>query len=67
MNKVKYSYCPGDAPKEVQEIANVLDKNGGQNCVMSLFDQLKEEKLLPNFKLQEHIDNVYKLDIKEKF
>jgi len=34
---------------------------------MSLFDQLKEEKLLPNFKLQEHIDNVYKLDIKEKF
>ena len=68
LKKVKYKYAPCDCPEEVQEIVDdILQESGGNNCVMHLFDTLRFNKLLPKYKLQDHIDKVYKLDVKEKF
>ena len=68
MKKVKYKYAPCDCPEEVQEIVDdILQEAGGNNCVMHLFDTLREKKLLPKYKLSSHINDVYDLDIKEKF
>ena len=68
MKKVKYKYAPCDCPEEVQEIVDdILQETSGNNCVMHLFDTLREKKLLPKYKLSSHIDDVYDLDIKEKF
>jgi len=68
MKKVKYKYAPADSPEEVQEVVDdILPEVGGHNCVMSLFDTLKQNKLLPKYKLGSHINDVYKLDVKEKF
>ena len=68
MQKVKYKYAPCDCPEEVQEIVNdILQETGGNNCVMHLFDTLRFNKLLPKYKLTDHINEVYKLDVKEKF
>jgi len=68
MKKVKYKYAPADCPEEIQEIVDdILPELGGHNCVMSLFDNLRDRKLLPKYNLPSHIDDVYDLDIKEKF
>jgi 3-deoxy-D-manno-octulosonate 8-phosphate phosphatase (KDO 8-P phosphatase) len=69
IKKVKYSYCPEDAPNEIQhEVTEILTAPGGNNCIMVLFDYLKDSNLLPRkYKLEEHMEDVYALDIKEKF
>lgn len=67
MKKIKYSYCPEDSPKIVKEFAEVIYSKGGENCIVKLFDKLIEKKLIPNLDFDKHMEEVYKLDIKEKF
>ena len=68
MQKVKYKYCPADAPEELQEIAtDILHESGGHNCIMVLWDTMRQAKLIPKYKITDHLKNVYNLDIKEKF
>lgn len=68
MQKVGYKYCPADAPEELHDIVtDILHESGGHNCVMVLFDTLRQAKLLPKYKMDEHMKAVYQLDLKEKF
>lgn len=68
MQKVKYKYCPADAPEELQEIVtDILHESGGHNCIMVLWDTMRQAKLIPTYKITDHLKNVYDLDIKEKF
>jgi hypothetical protein len=45
----------------------MLTQRAGENVVMALFEELQSRELLPNFYFDEHLDNVYTLDEKEKF
>lgn len=67
MKKVGYKYCPANAPFEVRKICNILRKDSGDNVVADLFDFLMVTGVLPEFDFDEHLKNVYELDLKEKF
>ena len=68
MKKVAYKYCPCDAPEEIRDVVDdILQEAGGNNCVMLLWDVLKQEKLIPEYDMDKHLNDVYNLDIKEKF
>ena len=67
MKKVKYAYCPRDAPRCVRETANLLSAEGGQNVIMHLFDTLELKGLIPFVPYDKVIDKIYELDLKEKF
>ena len=51
----------------VQSYADPIDANSGENFVMTLLDQLQEEKLIPTPNFEEHLQKVYELDEQEKF
>ena len=63
MKKVKYAFCPSDAPKEIKKISHVLNKKGGDNCVLELYEWLLERDFIPNYS----IENIYAIDKHEKF
>ena len=69
IKKVKYSYCPEDSTEEIQNaVTDIITAPGGNNCIMILFDYLKDSKLLPKkYDNEEHLKEVYSLDVKEKF
>lgn len=67
LKKVKYSYCPSDAPAELIKHCRVLNNKGGNNLIMELFDHLEFEDDLPKFNIEDHLTDVYDLDLKEKF
>ncbi len=69
IKKVKYSYCPEDSTEEIQNaVTDIITAPGGNNCIMILFDYLKDSKLLPKrYSDKEHLKEVYSLDVKEKF
>ena len=67
MKKVKYAYCPRDAPRCVRETANLLSAEGGQNVIMHLFDTMELKGLIPFVPYDNVIDKIYELDLKEKF
>jgi 3-deoxy-D-manno-octulosonate 8-phosphate phosphatase KdsC-like HAD superfamily phosphatase len=68
MKKVGYSFCPFDAPLEVRDVCNVLTKNSGDNVVADLYDfLLLTPGGLKPYDFDEHLKNVYELDLKEKF
>ena len=69
IKKVKYSYCPEDSTEEIQNaVTDIITAPGGNNCIMILFDYLKDSKLLPKkYDDEEHLKEVYSLDVKEKF
>jgi 3-deoxy-D-manno-octulosonate 8-phosphate phosphatase KdsC-like HAD superfamily phosphatase len=67
MNKVGYTFCPNDAPLEVRDVCNVLTKNSGDNVVAELYDFLLFHGALKEYDFDEHLKNVYELDLKEKF
>lgn len=67
MKKIKYPFCPLDAPQIVKENAFTLNCNGGNNFVMYLFDYLRENRFISKFKIDEHLNKIYSIDIKEKF
>ena len=56
-----------NSPSIVQQYADVIDANSGENFVMTLFDLMLEYKLIPKHNFGEHLAKVYNLDIKEKF
>jgi hypothetical protein len=45
----------------------MLTQRAGDNVVMALFEELESRELLPNYYFDEHLDEVYALDEKEKF
>lgn len=61
------SYCPSDAPNIVKKYAITLPSPGGDNFVMTLFDNMHSARLLPEFDFDSHMQAVYDLDLKEKF
>jgi len=65
MKEVGFSYCPGDAPEKVKEVATQILEgcNGGQNFVMKLVDTLLKQKLVPDCTLED----IERLDKNEKF
>lgn len=67
MKKIKWSFCPMNSPSIVQQYADVIDANSGENFVMILFDLMLDYKLIPKHNFNEHLAKVYSLDIKEKF
>ena len=67
MKGVKYPICMLDSPRIVKQMARVLPVNGGENVVMTLFDILEIDGLLPCLSYDKVIDKIYELDLKEKF
>ena len=67
MKKVFHPYCLLDSPRIVKQTAKVLPVKGGENVVMTLFDTLEIDGLLPCFSYDKVIDKIYELDLKEKF
>lgn len=67
MERIKYSYCPRNAPRVVREKSNILSAEGGNNVIMHLFDTLELKGLIPFVPYDEVIDKIYELDLKEKF
>jgi 3-deoxy-D-manno-octulosonate 8-phosphate phosphatase (KDO 8-P phosphatase) len=67
MKKIKYSYCPRDAPRCVREISNILSVEAGKNVIMHLFDTLELKGLIPCVPYDEVMEKIYELDLKEKF
>ena len=67
MKKIKWSFCPMTSPSIVQQYADVIDANSGENFVMILFDLMLDYKLIPKHNFDEHLKKVYTLDEKERF
>ena len=67
MKKIKWSFCPMNSPSIVQQYADVIDANSGENFVMILFDLMLDYKLIPKHNFDEHLKKVYTLDEKERF
>jgi len=64
MDKLKYSFCPSDAPKEVKlSCHNVLNNTGGNNCVLELYEYLLDHKLIQSYDM----NKVYNIDKDEKW
>jgi 3-deoxy-D-manno-octulosonate 8-phosphate phosphatase (KDO 8-P phosphatase) len=66
-NAVGYAFCPSDATVEMIDVCSMLMQRAGENVVMALFEELQLRELIPDFDFDEHLDNVYTLDEKEKF
>ena len=66
-NAVGLAFCPSDATVEMINVCEMLIQRAGENVVMALFEELQSRELLPNYYFDEHLDNVYALDEKEKF
>lgn len=64
---VGHPYCPKDSAREVRNVAKILGVNGGDNVVMHLFDSLRDSQIIPRISFDEHLQDVYDLDILEKF
>ena len=45
----------------------ILPRNGGDNVIEALFEELHVKELIPNYDFDSHLDAVYELDEKEKF
>jgi 3-deoxy-D-manno-octulosonate 8-phosphate phosphatase KdsC-like HAD superfamily phosphatase len=66
-NAVGLAFCPSDAVSEMVDVCSMLLNRAGDNVVMGLFEELQSRELLPNYYFDEHLDEVYALDEKEKF
>jgi len=64
---VGHAFCPKDAPSCVKRIAHHMQGKGGENLVMELFDYLDQSGKLPSYYFDHHLEEIYKLDLKEKF
>jgi 3-deoxy-D-manno-octulosonate 8-phosphate phosphatase (KDO 8-P phosphatase) len=67
MLRVKYSYCPKDAPMVVRRVSQIIPINGGNNFIMHLFQELENQQLIPILEYDDVIAKIYELDLKEKF
>lgn len=64
---VGHAFCPSDASVDMINVCSVLTQRAGENVVMALFEELQSRELLPDYYFDEHLDEVYALDEKEKF
>ena len=64
---VGHAFCPSDASVDMINVCSVLTQRAGENVVMALFEELQSRELFPNYYFDEHLDDVYVLDEKEKF
>ena len=68
MKKLKHSFCPNDSADIVKQHATCVDAPGGKNCIMALLELLQSQKLVPHIEnFDQHLKDVYEIDIKEKF
>jgi 3-deoxy-D-manno-octulosonate 8-phosphate phosphatase (KDO 8-P phosphatase) len=65
--EVGHAFCPSDASIEMINVCEMLSQRAGDNVVMSLFEKLDSREFLPKYYFDEHLDNVYALDEREKF
>ena len=64
MDKLKYSFCPSDAPQEVKlSCYRVLKNSGGNNCILELYEFLLKCGLIEPYNLEK----VYDIDKDEKW
>jgi 3-deoxy-D-manno-octulosonate 8-phosphate phosphatase (KDO 8-P phosphatase) len=64
---VGHAYCPCDAVIDMINECEILPRNGGDNVIEALFEELHVKELIPNYDFDSHLDAVYELDEKEKF
>jgi 3-deoxy-D-manno-octulosonate 8-phosphate phosphatase (KDO 8-P phosphatase) len=67
MQQIRYSFTVSDAPLAMQKRFTVLPCNGGSNVVQHFFEYAEKNKLIPYADIEDILDLVYDLDIKEKF
>lgn len=67
MLKLHNKYCPLDAPAIIKNNATIIPCNGGDNFVMKLFDFLYDNNKIPKFNINDHINKIYYLDMRDKF
>lgn len=67
MKKLKYSFCPNDAPEIVKKECIVLQKNGGDNLISNLNEELIKLNLIFEYKYDDVINDLYTEDLKDKF
>ena len=67
MKLVGHPYCVKNSPQLVKEYAKELPVKGGQDAVMVLFDELESLDLIERVGLDEVMQKIYELDIKETF
>ena len=68
MRKIKYSFCTNDSPSIVKKnCAIVMDKDGGDNVIMHLFDYCENNNLIPQLPFDEIMLAINELDKLEKF
>jgi 3-deoxy-D-manno-octulosonate 8-phosphate phosphatase (KDO 8-P phosphatase) len=64
---VGHAYCPCDAVFDMINECKILSRNGGDNVIEALFEELTVNELIPSYDFDSHLDAVYELDEKEKF
>jgi len=64
---VGHAYCPYDAVFDMIHECKILSRNGGDNVIEALFEELTVNELIPSYDFDSHLDAVYELDEKEKF
>lgn len=62
MEKVKYKFCPSDAPCIVKKYCVVLEKTGGSGVLVELYDLLEKSGVVKSAS----IEKVKEIDIKEE-
>jgi len=67
MKSVGHPYCPADSPAIVKKYSTEISACGGQNSVMVLFDTLEKENKIPFVSYDEIMNEIYKIDEREKF
>ena len=67
MKKVKYAFSPLDSPKMVVENSIVVDRFGGDNAVLALYELCENMELIPTYSYEDIMDKIYELDKKEEF
>ena len=67
MRKVAYPICVKNSPQIVKDNAHLIEKKGGDNVLMHLFELLEKKDLIPKVSYEDVMDKIYELDLKEKF
>jgi len=67
MKQIYCSFTVADAPLAMQKNFIVLPCLGGHNVVQHFFEYAEKNKLIPYADIEDILDLVYDLDIKEKF
>lgn len=67
LKKVGYPFCPSDSPLEVRLSSGTLENKGGNNLIMEFYELCIERCYVITDHFDKLMNNVYKLDVMEKF